>query len=104
MRVGNVQIEEEKIDYMSVKKAIGKISQDPSQQEAQRDVAPNIRQSPPQEKDQNNEKCDRRNYDEESVVVPEGTKRRAGIRYVNQIKEIRYYRAPRLLRANEPQN
>jgi len=89
---------------MSIKKAIGKISHDPSQQERQRDVAPNICWSPPEEKNQNNEERDRRNYDEENVVVPEGTKRRAGIRYVNQNKEIRYYRAPRFLRTNEPQD
>ena len=42
MRVGNVQIEKEKIDHMSIKKAIGKISQDASQKERQGDVAPNI--------------------------------------------------------------
>jgi hypothetical protein len=104
MRVGNVQIEEEKIDHVSIKKPIGKISEDASQQERQRDVAPNIWWSPPQKKNQNNEKRDRRNYDEESVVVPEGTKRRAGIGYVNQNKEIRYYRAPRPLRTNESQD
>ena len=58
MRVGNVQIEEEKIDHMSVKKAIGKISHDASQQERQRDIAPNIGCSPPDEENQNNKKCD----------------------------------------------
>jgi hypothetical protein len=42
MRVRDVQIEEEKIDHMSIKKAIGKISHDASQQERQRNVAPNI--------------------------------------------------------------
>ena len=68
---------------MSITKAIGKISQDASEKERKRNIAPNIWWSTPQEKNQNNEKCDRRNYDEESVVVPEGTKRRAGIRYVN---------------------
>ena len=80
MRVGNVQIEEEKIDHMSIKKAIGKISHDAGQQERQRDVAPNIWWPLSQKKNQNNEKRDRRNYDEESVVVSEGTKRRARVR------------------------
>ena len=93
MRVWNVQIEEEKIDHMSIKKAIGKISHDASQQERQRDVAPNIWWSPPEKKNQNNKKRDRRNYDEESVVVPEGTKRRASVRYINQIEEIRDHSA-----------
>ena len=104
MRVGNVQIEEEKIDHMSIKKAIGKISHDASQQERQRDVAPNIWWSPPEKKNQNNEERDRRNYDEKRVVVSEGTKCRGRIRDVDQIKEIRYYNAPRLLGTNEPQD
>jgi hypothetical protein len=34
---------------------------------------------------------DERNYDEESVVTLERSKRRAGIGDVNQIKEIRHY-------------
>ena len=42
MRVRDVQIEEEKIDHVSIKKAIGKISHDARQQERKRDVAPNI--------------------------------------------------------------
>src|SRR5205823_14567639 len=32
MRIGNVQIEKEKIDHVSVKKAISKISHDPRQE------------------------------------------------------------------------
>ncbi len=59
MRVWNVQIEEEKIDHMPIKKAIGKISQDAGEQKRQRDVAPNIGCSPLDEESQHNEKCDR---------------------------------------------
>lgn len=59
MRVRDVQIEEEKIDHMSIKEAIGKISQDACQQQRQGYVAPNIWRSPPEEENQNNEKCDR---------------------------------------------
>ena len=103
MRIGNVQIEEEKIDHMSIKKAIGKISQDASEKERERNIAPNIWWSTPQEKNQNNEKCDRRNYDEESVVVPEGTKRRAGIRYVDQVEETRDHNS-RFVGTNGPQD
>jgi hypothetical protein len=103
IRVGNVQIEEEKIDHMSIKKAIGKISQDASEKERKRNIAPNIWWSPPQEKKQNNEKCNRRNYDEESVVVPEGTKRRARVRHVDQVEEIGDHWT-RFLRTNEPQD
>lgn len=103
MRVWNVQIEEEKIDHVSIKKAIGKISHDASQQERERDVAPNIWWSPPQKKNQNNEKRDRRNYDEKRVVVSEGTKRRAGIRDVDQVEEIPDHNA-RFVGTNEPQD
>jgi hypothetical protein len=88
---------------MSIKKAIGKISQDASEKERKRNIAPNIWWSTPQEKNQNNEKCDRRNYDEESVVVPEGTKRRARVRDVDQVEEIRDHRA-RFLGTNETQD
>jgi len=59
MRVRNVQIEKKKIDHMSIKKAIGKISQDAGEQKRQRDVAPNIGRSSPEEENQNNEKGDR---------------------------------------------
>src|SRR6476646_11107036 len=37
--------------------------------------------------------CDQRNYDEESVVALERSKRCAGIRDVNQVEEIRHYTA-----------
>jgi hypothetical protein len=103
MRIGNVQIEEEKIDHMSIKKAIGKISQDASQQERKGHIAPDIYWSPPEEKNKNNEKRDRRNYDEESVVVPEGTKCCTGVRYVDQAKKVRDHHA-RFVGTNELQD
>ena len=53
-----MQIEEKEIDDVSIKKAIGKISQDAGQQERQRDVAPNVSRTPSHEKDHNNEKRD----------------------------------------------
>ena len=58
MRIGNVQVEEEKIDHVSIKKAIGKISQDAGEQKRQRDIARNIGCSPPDEENQNNKKRD----------------------------------------------
>ena len=58
MRVGNVQIEKEKIDHMPIKKTIGKISQDAGKQKRKRRVAPNIGWPPLHEKSQNNEKRD----------------------------------------------
>ena len=43
---------------MSIKKAIGKISQDAGEQKRQRDIAPNIGCLPPDEENQNNKKRD----------------------------------------------
>ena len=98
-----MQIEEKEIDDVSIKKAIGKISQDAGQQERQRDVAPNVSRTPPEEKNQNNEKRDRRNYDEKRIVVPERTKRCARVRDVYQTKETGDQSA-RPIRVNESQN
>jgi hypothetical protein len=42
VRVWNVQIKKEEIDHVPVKKAISKISQDASEQERERHIAPNI--------------------------------------------------------------
>src|SRR6266567_4003964 len=58
MRVADVQIEKKKINYVTVKKAIGKISQDSGQKKRKRKVAPNIGCARSQEKDQNNDKRD----------------------------------------------
>ena len=88
---------------MSIKNAIGKISQDAGEQKRQRDIARNIGCSPPDEENQNNEKGDRRNYDEERIVVPEGTKRRARICDVDQVEETRDHNA-RFVGTNEPQD
>src|SRR4026207_1871826 len=46
--------------------------------------------------------CDQRNYDEESVVALERSKRCAGIGDVNQIEEVRHYNAS-IVRANGSQ-
>jgi hypothetical protein len=99
----NMQIEKQKIDYVPVKKTIGKISQDPGQQERKRHILPTVNWSPSHEEGQNNQQRDRRNCDKESIVVPKRTKRRAGVRDVNQIEEIRYHDA-RPIGANEPQD
>jgi hypothetical protein len=103
MRIRDVQIEKEKIDHVPVKKAIGKISQDPREKKRQRNIAPAIRRSRSQQEAQNNYKRDRRNDDEKGIVASEGPKRRPGIGHVNQTKEIRYHN-PRLIRTDEPQN
>jgi hypothetical protein len=103
MRIGDVQIEKEKIDHVSVKKAIGKISQDSGEKKSQRKITPTITCSRPQEEAQNNHERNRRNDDEESVVPSKGSKRCAGIGHVNQTEEIRYQNA-RLIMTDKSQN
>ena len=45
MRIWDVQIEKKKIDHVPVKKAIGKISQDPREKKRQRNITPTIKRS-----------------------------------------------------------
>jgi hypothetical protein len=88
MRIWKVQIEKKKIDHMSVKKAISKISQDSGKKKRQRQVTPPIRSLRPQQETQNNHKRDARNDDEQGIVPPEGSKRGASIGHVNQTEKI----------------
>jgi hypothetical protein len=103
MRIRDMQIEEKKIDHVPVKKAVCKISQDPGEKKGKGKITPTIRCSRPQEEAQNNHQCDRRNGNEEGIVVSEGSKRCAGVSHVNQTEKIRDQNA-RLIRTNEPQN
>ena len=103
MRIRDVQIEKKKINHVPIKKAIGKISQDPGEKKRERKITPTIRCSRPQEEAQNNHKRHRRNGDEEGIVASEGSKRCAVIGHVNQTEEIRDQN-PRFIRADEPQH
>src|SRR5262245_29049067 len=103
MSIRNVQIEEKKIDHASVKKAIGKISQDPGKKKRQRKITPTIRCSCPQQEAQNNHKRNKRNSDEKGVVASERSKCCTRIGYVNQAEKIGHQNT-RLIRTDEPQN
>jgi len=59
MRIWDVQIEKQKINHVPIKKAISKISQDPSEKKCQRKITPTINCSRPQEEAQNNHKRNR---------------------------------------------
>src|SRR5437667_4931844 len=87
MRVWHVQVEEKKIDHVSVKESIGEISQDAGEEQGQRDIAPGIRRSPPHEECDNKKQCKTGNHDKKSVVVLKGTKRCAGIGDVYEMKK-----------------
>jgi hypothetical protein len=101
--VPNVQIEKEKIDHVSVQEAISQIPQNPSEQQRKREVAPPIGLAVLYEQNRHNDQRDDRNYNEESIVAPERSKRRTGIRNVHQAEEIRYDNA-RLKRADQSQD
>jgi hypothetical protein len=83
-----VQIEQEKIDYVPVKQAIGQITQNPSKQQCKREIAPRIGLSPSHEQNRHNDERDNGNHDEESIVALERSKGRAGVGDVNQTEEI----------------
>jgi len=83
-----VQIEQEKIDYVPVKQAIGEITQNPSKQQCKREVAPRIGLAPSHEENRHNHQRDDGNHNEKGIVAPERSKGRAGVCYVNQTEEI----------------
>ena len=103
MSIRDVQIEEKKIDHTPVKKAIGKISQDPGKKKRQRKITPTIRCSCPQQEAQNNHKRNKRNSDEKGVVASERSKCCTRVGYVNQAEKIGDQNT-RLIRTDVPQN
>jgi len=101
--MGDMQIEKEEIDHVAVNKAIREIAQDAGQQKRQRHVSPKTTRMLPNQQGHNDEKCDRRNYDEEPVVAPERSKSCPGVCHVNNTKEVRHHYAGRI-GVNEPQD
>jgi hypothetical protein len=97
-----VQIKKEKIDHVSVKQAICQISQNPSKEKRERYLPPRIRSPVSHQQNRHNDHRDDGNYDEESVVALERSKRGAVIGDVNQIEEVRHYN-PSIVRANGSQ-
>jgi len=83
-----MQIEQEKIDYVPVKQAIGEITQNPSKQQCKREVAPRIGLAPSHEENRHNHQRDDGNHNKKSIVALERSKGRAGVCDVNQTEEI----------------
>src|SRR5678815_3875653 len=100
--VADVQIKKEKVDHVSVKQAICQISQNPGKEKRQRYIPKRVRPPVSHQQNRHNDQCDDGNYNEESVVALERSKRGAGIGNVNQIEEIRHYNAS-IVRANGSQ-
>jgi hypothetical protein len=90
MSVGDVQVEEQKVDHVSVEKPVGKISQNPGKQQPERYIAPCIRRAASDEKANDEEQRDTRNHHEKSVVVFEGAKGGAGVGDIDEMKKTRH--------------
>ena len=83
-----MQIEEKKVDHVSVQEAIGEITQNPSKQQCKGEVAPRIGLAPSHEENRHNHQRDDGNHNEKSIVALERSKGRAGVCDVNQTEEI----------------
>ena len=89
----DVQIKKEEVDHVSPKQAICQISQNAGKEKRQRYIPPQVRPPVSHEQNCHDDHCDDGNYNEESVVALERSKRCAGIGDVNQIEEIGHYTA-----------
>jgi hypothetical protein len=83
-----MKIEKQKIDNMAIKQPIGEITQNASKQQCQREIAPRVRLPRSHEQNGYNDQRDNRNYNKESIVTPERSKRCAGVGNVNQVEKI----------------
>jgi len=78
---------------VSVKDAICQISQDSGKEKCQRYIPPRVRPPVSHQQHRDDDQGNDGNYNEESVVSLERSKRGAGIRDVNQTKEVRRHNA-----------
>jgi hypothetical protein len=100
--VTDVQIKKEKVNHVSVKQPICEISQDARKKKRERHIPPRVRASVSHQQNRHNDQCNDRNYNEESVVALERSKRRTGISDVNKVEEVRHYN-PSIVRADGSQ-
>jgi len=104
MRVGNVKIEQQKIDHMPVQQSIGQVSQNSSKQKRQRNIAPRVSYAlAPEEKHYDKEQRQNGKSDESSVVVSERAKCSPSVSDMNEIEETRNHRR-RVLRIDRYQH
>jgi hypothetical protein len=66
-----VQIEEQKIDYMTVQEAIGEVAKDAGEEQPKGETTPWIARFLAHEQHGNDDQRDAGKRDEEAVVVPE---------------------------------
>ena len=89
VRERDVQIEEQKIDDMTVEETIGEVSHDAGKKQGERNVAQRVRRASPKEQGQNNPERDTGENDEKQVVIPERSEGGSGVRDMDETKEIR---------------
>jgi hypothetical protein len=71
VRYWDMQIEEQKIDYVAMHETIGEVSHDASQEQGERNVAQCVGRTLSKEQRQNNKQGDAGEHDKKRVVVPE---------------------------------
>ena len=71
MREGQVQIEEQKIDDVTVQEAIGEVAKDAGEKQPKGEPTPWVARFLAQEQDGDDDQRDAGERDEEAVVVPE---------------------------------
>ena len=85
--VADVQIKKEKIDHVSVKQAICQISQNPGKEKRERYIPPRVRPPVSHQQNRHDDHCDDGNYNEESVVALERSKRGAVLVTLTRLKK-----------------
>ena len=87
IRVGQVQIEEQKVDDVTVEETIGEVAKDAGHEQAKRDASPGIARFAAQKQDGHNNERDTGERDKKAVVVAEGAEGRAGVGDMDESKE-----------------
>lgn len=88
VRQRHVQIEEQKIDDVTVRETIGQVSHDASQEQTKRQVSQQVWRAPPdQEREHKNER-DAGEHDKKGVVVLKRAEGGAVVRHVDETEEI----------------
>ena len=82
------KIEKQKIDHVTVQEPIGHVAEDAGEKQRERNITPRIARVRSQQERDNKDERDAGERDEKQVVVLEGTESGAGIRHVNEMKEI----------------
>jgi len=88
IREPHVQVEEEEIHDVAVGQPVGKIAENPGDEQRDGPARRAIPEGAALEKDHQRDECDGGKNDEEKIVAGEEAERGAGIREINEVEEI----------------